>query len=256
MYLAENLRVLRKRATFSQAEAAEKIGIPRTTLGDYERGHTEPAMELLTRISKFYSVSIDDLLNLKLEKLEWSNQKMQNTKVLTVSVDLHQRGYIELVKTKVAAGYIGSFHDPEFISELPKILIPTLQGHFRAFEIEGDSMYPMESGSIVICKYIEQINDIRNNTPYVVVSKREGLVYKRLIKNPDNHTLLCKSDNSLFVSFQLPYDEIKELWEYHAHIGFRDPKIVYDILMEEKIGDMQKKVTELHRHYIGKQLQD
>ncbi|MBK8483575.1 MAG: helix-turn-helix transcriptional regulator [Saprospiraceae bacterium] len=38
------------------------MGIPRTTLGDYERGHTEPNMELLLTLAKVYGVQIEGLL--------------------------------------------------------------------------------------------------------------------------------------------------------------------------------------------------
>ncbi len=253
MYFAQNLKYLRKKLNYSQAEVAENIGIPRTTLGDYERAHTQPNMELLVKMAKIYQVRIDDLLNINMENMTWEDSNSGKTRILAMTLNENQKGNIELVKTKAAAGYIGSFQDPEFVSDLPKILIPSLKGLFRAFEIEGDSMLPMESGSIVICKYVEKINEVKNNEPYIVVSARDGLVYKRLQLNSDNNTLLCKSDNSLYPSFQLPYEEVKEIWEYHAHIAFREPRAVHESLMEDKLGDMQKKLNELHTHYIGKQ---
>ena len=252
MFLAENLKFLRKKSELSQADAADKFGIPRTTLGDYERGHTEPNMELLAKMAKFYQLQIDDLLNISLQNMSLGELNRRNSRVLDMNLDNNPKGNIELVRTKAAAGYIGSFQDPEFVSDLPKILIPSLQGLFRAFEIEGDSMLPMESGSIVICKHVDKISDVKNNEPYIVVSTRDGLVYKRLQLNSSNNTLLCKSDNTLFPSFQLPYEEVKEIWEYHAHIAFREPKTVHDSLMEDKLGDMQIKLNELHKHYIGK----
>ncbi len=252
MFLANNLKYLRKKIKQSQADFAEILGIPRTTLGDYERGHTQPSMEMLVKIANHYKVQIDDLLKINLQNTISEELNSTNVRVLAMTLDENQKGNIELVRTKAAAGYIGSFQDPEFVSDLPKILIPSLHGLFRAFEIEGDSMLPMESGSIVICKYVEKINDIKNNEPYIVVSSRDGLVYKRLELNHSSNSLLCKSDNTSFPSFQLPFEEIKEIWEYHAHIAFREPKMVHDSLMEDKLGDMQKKLTELHKHYIGK----
>ena len=40
--LAQNLKYLRKQFNLSQQELSEIFDIPRTTLGDYERGKTEP----------------------------------------------------------------------------------------------------------------------------------------------------------------------------------------------------------------------
>lgn len=252
MYLAQNLKYLRKKSGFSQAEIAENIGIPRTTLGDYERAHTQPSMEMLIKFASLFMVQIDDLLNLDLEKMSWDETISGKTRILTMTVNEAREGNIELVQTKAAAGYIGSFQDPEFVSNLPKMLIPPIKGLYRAFEIEGDSMLPMESGSIVICKYVEKINEVKNDKPYIIVSVRDGLVYKRLQLDHDNNTLICRSDNNLYPSFRLPMEDVKEIWEYHAHIAFREPKAVHDSLMEDKLGDMQLKLNELHKHYIGK----
>lgn len=252
MYLAQNLKFLRTKYNYSQAEAADKIGIPRTTLGDYERGHTEPNMELLLTLAKVYGVQIEGLLTRKLENLAWEDVTTDNVKILAMTVDHNQKGNIELVRTKAAAGYLENFQDPEFVSELPRLQFPALQGYYRAFEIEGDSMLPMEPGSIVICKYVEKLKDIKNNEPYIIVSKQDGVVYKRLQLHNEKKALQCISDNLQYPSFQLPWEDVKEVWEYHAHLAFTEPKTNYDHWKNEQVSDIQKKVNELHRHYVGK----
>ncbi|MBK9109254.1 MAG: helix-turn-helix domain-containing protein [Saprospiraceae bacterium] len=178
MYLAENLRFIRQEKRYSQAEAADKIGIPRTTLGDYERGHTEPNIETLSKIARVYAINIENLISQRLKNIAWEDQRSNQLKILAISVDAKEKANIELVRTKAAAGYMDSFQDPEFISDLPRFQLPSLQGHLRAFEIEGDSMLPMESGSIVICKYVERLQEVKNNACYIIVSNREGVVYK------------------------------------------------------------------------------
>lgn len=252
MYLAENLRFIRQEKRYSQAEAADKIGIPRTTLGDYERGHTEPNIETLSKISRVYEINIENLIGQRLKNIAWEDLRSGQLKILAISVDVNEKANIELVRTKAAAGYMDSFQDPEFISELPRFQLPSLQGHLRAFEIEGDSMLPMEPGSIVICKHVEHLQEIKNNNCYIVISKREGVVYKRLQKDKSGEELICISDNQIYPSFQLPLEEVKELWEYQAHIAFREPSLIHKNLVEERVQDIQQKVNELHRHYVGK----
>lgn len=253
MFLAENLRFLRQKFNLSQADAADKIGIPRTTLGDYERGHTEPNLEMLDKIAAMYQVQLESLIKLKLSKIAWEDVSSDKVKVLAITVDQDEKANIELVRTKAAAGYLDSFQDPEFISELPRLHIPALQGRYRAFEIEGDSMLPMESGSIVICKYVEKIQDIKKNESYILISNRDGVVYKRIQKDSQNKSLICISDNKTYPVFQMPWEEVAEVWEYQAHIAFRDPKYIHDSLTEEKLEDIQNKISDLHKHYIGKE---
>lgn len=253
MFLAENLRFLRQKFKLSQADAADKIGIPRTTLGDYERGHTEPNLEMLGKIAELYQVQLESLIRLKLSQIAWEEVSSDKVRILAITVDQDDKANIELVRTKAAAGYLDNFQDPEFISDLPRLHIPALQGRYRAFEIEGDSMLPMESGSIVICKYVEKIQDIKKNESYILISNRDGVVYKRVQSDPQSKSLICISDNKIFPAYPMPWEEVGEIWEYQAHIAFRDPKYIHDSLTEEKLEDIQTKISDLHKHYIGKE---
>ena len=41
----------------------------------------------------------------------------------------------------------------------------------RAFEIKGDSMLPLNPGSIVIGKYLDSFEYIKNNKTYIILTK-------------------------------------------------------------------------------------
>jgi len=179
--LSKNIKYLRQEKKISQLELAEFLNIPRTTLGDYERAKTEPNIATIIRLANFFKVDLDNFLKQDLSESKIDIQNDKAFKVLAISVDSQNRENIELVKTKAVAGYLDSFSDPEFIGSLPKLSVPGLEhGTYRAFQISGDSMLPMESNSIVICSYVERIKDVKNDCTYVVVSQNEGVVYKRL----------------------------------------------------------------------------
>ncbi|MBK9109255.1 MAG: hypothetical protein IPM92_13045 [Saprospiraceae bacterium] len=71
-------------------------------------------------------------------------------------------------------------------------------------------------------------------------------------KDKSGLELICISDNQLYASFQLPLEEVKELWEYQAHISFREPSQIHENLMRDRLDDIHQKVNALHKHYIGK----
>ena len=246
--LASNLRYLRKKSKISQGELADEFSVARTTMGDYERGKTEPNLEMLVKISKKFDVSIHDLItkNLQLEELEIvSTDKL---KVLAISVDSDNNENIELVSTRAEAGYLDSFNDPEFIKELPKISFPNIpQGTYRGFEIQGDSMLPMEPGTIVICAYLESIDHIKDDHTYVMVTKDRGLVYKRVKLKKDEKKLILQSDNESFLPYEIAYSDVAEIWQYYAHLSFSDTRTSFNSLLEERLSDIQQKVTDLHR---------
>jgi transcriptional regulator with XRE-family HTH domain len=120
-----------------------------------KKGNTEPNLKLLIRLSELLDVSLDNLIS---EDLTHNDREIFRNEEIrpAMTMDAVGQNYIELVETKAEAGYMNSMSDPEYIADLPKIAIPSLQnGRYRAFEIFGDSMLPMESGSIILSKYVE-----------------------------------------------------------------------------------------------------
>ena len=250
--IGDNLQYLRKKNGLSQQKLAEELQIPRTTLGDYERSKTEPNISMLLRLSDFFNVNLEDLLSKDLSLDEYTVARSRELKVLAISVDQDNEGNIELVDSKAEAGYLDSFQNPEYIRDLPKIKIPDMRsGTYRAFEITGDSMLPVESGSIIICSYVEKLSDIKDDKTYVVISKKEGMVYKRVKNEVDKDRLLLISDNEIFAPYKIDYEDIDEIWEHHAHLSFNDSVQSETNKLESQILEVQKKLSDLHKRYVG-----
>lgn len=248
-----NLRHLRRKKQMSQQNFADVLGIPRTTYFEYEKGNTEPNLKMLGRMCEALDVTLDQLVkaDLTMDNLEVFRNK--ELRVLAMTVDTEGRNQIELVETRAEAGYMSGMADPEYISDLPRISVPSLQGgRYRAFEISGDSMLPMESGSIIICRFVESLRDIRDDKTYIIITHKDGVVYKRVRKADEEARLIAISDNERFMPYTIAYEDIQEIWQYHAHIGFSDVKHTFRTMMEEKIEDIARKVNELHAASIKK----
>lgn len=244
--IAENLKYLRKRDKLSQQGLADAMSIPRTTLGDYERGKTEPNLAMLVKLSDYFHVEIDALIKQNISHQDYEILRNRNMRILAISVDKDNNENIELVGTRAQAGYLDSFADPEYISDLPKIYFPNIPaGTYRGFEIKGDSMLPIEPGTIIISKYVESLDDIKDDKTYVVVSNQSGLVYKRVKNLPEQQKLTLHSDNEAYPPYDMSYSEVGELWQYYAHVSFNDSKQKVEAQMELKISDIQRKLNEL-----------
>jgi len=242
--LAENLKYLRKKNKLSQQQLADALQIPRTTLGDYERAHTEPNVETLILLADYFKTPVDDLLKVKLRLKDYEIIRNKDMRVLAITVDSENRQNIELVDSKAEAGYLASFQDPEYIRELPKLYFPNIpDGTYRAFEIQGDSMLPMVPGSLVICSYIERLEDLKNERTYVIATHLDGIVYKRVLLNPDSKSITALSDNPVYPPYKIAFRDIAEIWQYYAHLSFTDAKIGFESALEEKLNDIQKKVN-------------
>lgn len=58
---AKKLLILREEKGFKIIEAAKSLGIHRSTLREYERGHNTIPLDVYKRIEKFYDVSLEHM---------------------------------------------------------------------------------------------------------------------------------------------------------------------------------------------------
>lgn len=63
MKFNEKLIVLRKKGGLSQEDLAYKFNVTRQTISKWELGQTTPEMDKLVEMSKFFNVSVDELIN-------------------------------------------------------------------------------------------------------------------------------------------------------------------------------------------------
>lgn len=64
---AHYLQFLRKSNNYTQEELAGKLGISRQAVSKWETGVTVPDLEVLLKISKLYHISINDILEPKIQ---------------------------------------------------------------------------------------------------------------------------------------------------------------------------------------------
>ncbi len=211
----QNLKYLRKLRGWTQEEFAIKLGIKRSLIGAYEEERADPRLEVLEVVADIYKLSLDELLLKDLANTS-SNylSRRRQQKMMTV-----ERNLIHFVPVKAAAGYLAGYADTEFIDELNTFTLPMLSGgNYRAFEIIGDSMMPTPSGSIIVGEKVDgNTDDIKSNQPYIVISRNEGIVYKRIVKNNKvKNKLTLVSDNPQYQPYQVNAEDIVELW--HAEM--------------------------------------
>ena len=56
------LKTLRKKNRITQKELAEALHISQTSVSKYERGESEPDLEMIIKMSDFFGVSIDEFV--------------------------------------------------------------------------------------------------------------------------------------------------------------------------------------------------
>ncbi len=237
-----NIKFIRKQKRLTQQKFAELIGIKRSSLGAYEEGRAKPGYDTILTISRIYGISIDKLITTDLSNIadqyvfgqgkpidyvpdeEISGKRIR---ILPIVVEKdkkkEERTKITVVPEKAHATYLRGYSDPDFIAQMDSINIPFLDtagGTFRAFQIEGDSMLPVQPKSYIVGEYVDDWNNIKNNQTYIVVSQKDGVVYKR-IKNhiKKDQTLELHSDNKVYNPFPVKIKDVLEVWKAKVMIS-------------------------------------
>lgn len=250
--ISSNIKFLRKRKGLTQQQFADQIGIKRSLVGAYEEERAEPKYELLKNIASFFEITVDDFINETINE-KWAPKPKgdpANLRILTISVDKEDNENIEMVPLKASAGYLNGYADPEYVSQLPKFYLPMFKnGTFRAFEIKGDSMLPLPSGSIIIGEYLENWGDLKSGDTYVVVSKSDGVVYKRVTgKFKEQKKLKLISDNPVYEPYEISGEDILELWKARGYISTQLPEPAPEPTMESltaMMAQMQRSISKL-----------
>lgn len=248
-FAGQNLKYLRKLRGWTQEEFAQKLNIKRSLVGAYEEERAEPRIDVLERLADMFKLTLDDLLRKDISDVKgnYITRRRQLKMMSDTSSNL-----IHLVPVKAAAGYLAGYADMEFLDELNTFTLPMLSsGQYRAFEIVGDSMLPTPSGSVIVGEKVENLEDAKTNQAFIVVSRTEGIVYKRLEKNNRTKSkVTLVSDNPAYKPYQVNSEDILELWQAQMVISKVASQQRWDVnQLASLVNNLQEQVSVLKKKY-------
>lgn len=249
--LSDNMRLLRNRLKLSQQKVADALMITRVRYAKYEDATSEPPIEILLRISRFFHISIDLLVGVDIKKypLEEMLSLPDNRILLPITIDSSRNNLIEIIPQRASMGYLSGYSDPEYIESLQTISLPFLSnGKYRAFPASGDSMPPFKDGTYIIGKYVEGFSSLKKGKTYVFVTQNEGITYKRFQEQTEKG-LKVSADNSFYEPYEIPFLDILEIWEFASSIATEE--FDADEFSGQNVKDMflelKKEITDLKK---------
>lgn len=220
---------------------------------------TEPEKSLSTStlkriVNKFPDFDIRQFIN------EGSDQDNPNTPIATNEPMVpaqYAHKAIYYVPVRARAGYLHSYGDELFLQSLQKVVLPYFEGephNKRIFQVEGDSMYrTLVNDDLVIAERVERTDPIIEDYIYVVVTRSEGMLIKRVSDRvKERNVLVLRSDNykAGYSPIVVPVEDVAELW-------LAKGKITYDLgrdhTLEDEMSEIKNEVTIL-RSEINKLL--
>ena len=221
--IAKNIKHLRILKGLTQEQLSLELDVLKSRIGSYEEGRSKPPIEMLIQLSYYFKLPIDALVknDLTLSKSD-TFMDIGNQRVLfPIKVDENNNDVIEVVTKEASAGYLQGYTDTEYVANLPIMslnFLPT--GKHRAFPIKGDSMHPwVKDGDVVVCEYLESVQQVKNNYCYIILTRNDGLVYKRIFTSKlEEGFLTLSSDNKMYSPYLLHLSEVLEIWQFKLNL--------------------------------------
>ncbi len=221
--IAQNIKHLRSLKGLTQEQFSSELEISKSRVGSYEEGRSEPPIDTLIELSNFFKIPIDALVKNDLTLgeddafIDIGNQRV----LFPMRVDENNNDVIEVVTKEASAGYLQGYSDTEYVANLPIMslnFLPT--GKHRAFPIKGDSMHPwVKDGDVVVGEYLESVKQVKNNWCYIILTRNEGLVYKRVFTSKlDDGYLTLSSDNKVYQPYLLHLSDVLEIWQFKLNL--------------------------------------
>ena len=248
--IAHKIKAIIEEFNLNNYSFSKRIGVTSTTVDsiingrpqpDGSRKRTKPGYDVLMAVINEFDINPDYLFGKDEHMIRTEASGVQTYSGMPQVVAVNQTGNenVIYVPIKARAGYLNGYGDTEYIETLPTFNMPHLtNGTYRCFEVYGNSMVrTFFDGDLVFGKYVESLNDIKDGRIYVIVSKNDGIVLKRVINRIEERgKLILKSDNKNgnYPTYTIDADEVMEVWyvTMFASKQMPEPVDIYDRLHE------------------------
>jgi phage repressor protein C with HTH and peptisase S24 domain len=197
-FFSNNLKFLREKLGKKQSEVTKALGFSTSRLSNYEKGVSEPDMDTLIVISRFFGVAIDDLLNKDLSN-DISEESIPNFK----------KNGVPLVESEAFAGTgntsfsFGTGNVKEYYT------VPEFKRADFMIKITGNSMENRYyNGDIVAAQIVKEKTFVQWGKIYVIATKDQGILIKRIKRGTNNSFISAVSENPAFDPFEISWKEI------------------------------------------------
>ena len=267
-FIGKNIRKIRTVKKLSQAAFAELFSLARPSVGAYEEGRTEPKIDTIIAIAGHFGLSTDALL-----RKELSVNELYSMDILKGAFDPTQmppalgksskqeaapntgssagrpqeEPGVPLVDRDTTLEYIVNIGNRDFISKLPRILLPQEEkGLHRAFIHSGNEMYHNESGlrqgDVLMGRLLatEKLSGMKPEKLFTFVTRER--IFTRRLSAAGQKSVELKADNPAFEAISLPAGEILEVWET---TGIWTQQLAPPALLENKMLQLESRLETL-----------
>ncbi len=250
----------------SDREFALSIGISPSNLGDIKADRRSVTIEILNRATDTFGINSAYIITgaghpfVKPVDGAVVQMPVKTREVVVVATqDTTGNTTVPLINHKAAATFVAGYQSQEWFEEQDSILLPSYmikEGQCYALQVSGDSMEPtLMPDDWVICRLLDsaEYRYLSDGAVYVVVSQQKGIQVKRVRNRLHQYGVLrCLSDNPKHETFDIPEEELLQVWKVEWHLRSHLPEVSPDIdHLQDNLQTMMEEMKKLRANYKG-----
>lgn len=144
---------------------------------------------------------------------------------------------LRLVSEKEGKHYFFNAVEQQYLESLPELILPlpsAVNAQYRAFEVKDDAMQPISRGAIVVGRRIENILELKDGKPHILVTRTEGILFRRVYNHIEGRgNLLLEANHKAYapISLSVLGREV-EAWEGILYLSSSEE--IFQSIPEEK----------------------
>lgn len=204
--------LISKKKVLNKSEISEKLNISKSKFSEILNERMGIGVDLLAVFCEKFDVNSNWLLtgNGSMLKSDEKEDKIIVEKITDFSIKI-ESDFIPIASISAVAGFGGegfsiNQQDLEAYCKIP--VFKDLNVDFM-LPVSGSSMYPTyRNGDLVACRKINNRDFIQWGKTYVIATREQGILLKKLFKSEKVGYLNAVSDNKEYPPFDIPESEI------------------------------------------------
>ncbi|WNJ17425.1 S24 family peptidase [Pontibacter sp. G13] len=217
--LAKNLKYYRAKHQISQGQLATQCELKRSNIQCWEQGKSHPFEYNTRKLIAGMGIDRTDLFDRDLETLDQAQPEV-------VPFDARMDAFNQVELIEIAAGGLPGTMD--ITAEMERNSQQMAADGLIVVRVKGESMLPhVHPDALLTCKRVDSVHSLKMGQRYLVDTKDEGGVLKRIMRSPqDDGSVILSSDNpdkDEFPDYAVAKQDILRIWEvknyYHSCEG-------------------------------------
>ena len=198
-----NLKAARESLKLSQLEAANLAGLSQRDISDLETGKKKFVPTEYIQLLNSKGIDLNSIFASRaLLKVPHHGRKVESN-------DPSEKDAIPLVGVEALGGMGNITFRIEEKDIQDEYVVPDFNHISFMLRVKGGSMYPKySSGDVIACRIIKESKFIQWGKVYVIATKEQGILVKRLKKSDAKNHIVAVSDNPAYDPFEIPMNEI------------------------------------------------